>query len=63
MCKNEVWPLEETKGYARLIESEQRGSLNNDKKQEDLKWRNTLPRKVKSYVDTNLYPIKVNVID
>ena len=55
--------MEETKGYARLIESEQRGSLNNDEKQEDLKWRNILPRKVKSYVDTDLYPIKVNVID
>ena len=31
--------------------------------QEILTWRNTLLSQVKSYIDNNLYPAKVNVID
>ena len=37
--------------------------FSNDKKQEILTWRNTLLRQVKSYIDKNLNPEKVNVID
>ena len=37
--------------------------FSNDKKQEILKWRNTLPRQVESYIDNNLNSVKVNVID
>ena len=37
--------------------------FSNDEKQEILKWRNTLPRHVKSYIDNNLNSVKVNVID
>ena len=31
--------------------------------QEILTWRNTLLSQVKSYIDSNLYPVKVNVMD
>ena len=37
--------------------------LNNDEKQEVLAWRKTLLKKVKNYIDENLNPAKVNVID
>ena len=37
--------------------------FNNDEKQEVLAWRNTLLRQVTSYIDDNLNPAKVNVID
>ena len=37
--------------------------FNNDEKQECLAWRNTLLRQVKNYIDNNLNPAKVNVID
>ena len=37
--------------------------FNNDEKQEFLAWRNTLLRQVKNYIDNNLNPAKVNVID
>ena len=37
--------------------------LNNDEKQEVLAWRNTLLRQVTSYIDDNLNPATVNVID
>ena len=33
------------------------------KKEEVLVWRNTLLRQVKSYIDNNLNPAKVNEID
>ena len=33
------------------------------KKEEVLAWRNTLLRQVKSYIDNNLNPAKVNEID
>ena len=35
----------------------------NDEKQEVLAWRKTLLKKVKKYIDDNLNPPKVNVID
>ena len=35
--------------------------FSNERKQEVLTWRNTLPRQVKSYTDNNLNPAKVNV--
>ena len=35
----------------------------NDKKQEVLTWRNTLLGQTKSYIDNNLNPAKINVID
>ena len=34
-----------------------------DKNQEALTWRNTLLRQVKSYIDNNLNPVRVKVID
>ena len=37
--------------------------LTNDEKQEDLAWRKTLLKKVRKYIDDNLNPAKVNVID
>ena len=37
--------------------------FSNEEKQENLTGRNTLLSQVKSYVDNNLYPAKVNVID
>ena len=37
--------------------------FNNDEKKEVLTWRNTLLRQVKSYIDNNLNPAKVNMID
>ena len=37
--------------------------FSNEEKQEILTWRNTLLRQIKSYMDNNLYPAKVNVID
>lgn len=37
--------------------------FSNDKKQEMLSQRNTLLRQIKKYVDNNIYPTFVNVID
>ena len=37
--------------------------FSNDEKQEILKWTNTSPRQVESYIDNNLNSVKVNVID
>ena len=37
--------------------------FNNEEKQDILTWRNVLLIQVKSYIDNNLYPAKVNVID
>ena len=37
--------------------------FSNEEKQEILTWRNTLLSQAKSYIDNNLYPSKVNVID
>ena len=37
--------------------------FSNDKKQEILTWGNTFLRPVTSYIDNNLNPKKVNVID
>ena len=37
--------------------------LSNDEKEEVLIWRNALLKKVKDYIDVNLNPAKVNVID
>ena len=37
--------------------------LTNNEKQEVLAWRKTLLKKVKKYIDDNLNPAKVNVID
>ena len=37
--------------------------LSNEENQEILTWRNTLLSQVKSYIDNNLCPAKVNVID
>ena len=35
----------------------------NDKKQDVLTWRNTMLGQTKSYIDNNLNPAKINVID
>ena len=37
--------------------------FSNEDKQEILTWRNTLLSQVKSYIDNNLYPAKVNLTD
>ena len=37
--------------------------FSNKEKQDILTWRNTLLSQVKSYIDNNLYPAKVNVIN
>ena len=37
--------------------------FSNEEKQEVLTWRNSLLSQVKSYIDNNLYPAKLNVID
>ena len=37
--------------------------ISNEENQEILTWRNTLLSQVKSYIDNNLCPAKVNVID
>ena len=37
--------------------------FSNEEQREILTWRNTILRQVKSYIDNNLYPAKVNVID
>ena len=37
--------------------------FSNEDKQEILQWRNALLSQVKSYIDNNLFPAKVNVID
>ena len=46
-----------------IIAKPRDSKFNNDEKQEVLAWRNTLPRQVKNYIDDNLNPAKVNVID
>ena len=37
--------------------------FSNEEKQEVLTWRNSLLSQVKSYIDNNPYPTKLNVID
>ena len=37
--------------------------FSNEEKQEILTWRNTLLSQVKSYIDNNLYPAKLNAIN
>ena len=37
--------------------------FSNDEKQEILTWRNTLLRQVKSHIDDNLNPAKINLIN
>ena len=46
-----------------VIEKPLDSELANDEKKELLGWRKTLLKKVKKYIDDNLNPAKVNVID
>ena len=46
-----------------IIAKPLRYKFSNEEKQGILTWRNTLLRQVKRYIDNNLYPAKVNVID
>ena len=55
-----VWSI----SYEKTIIAKPHDSkLSNDKKEEVLTQRNTLLKLVKSYIDNNLNPAKVNVID
>ena len=49
--------LTEKKIIAKPLDSQ----FNNEENQEILTWRNTLPCQVKSCIDNNLYPAKINV--
>ena len=46
-----------------IIVKEIDSKFSNDERQEVLTWRNDLLKQVRSYVDNNLNPAKVNVID
>ena len=46
-----------------IIEKPLDSKFSNEEKEEILKWRKTLLRQVKIYIDNNLNPAKVNVID
>ena len=55
-----IWSIYTTKT---IIAFPFESKFNNDENQEVLIWRNRQQRKVKSYIDNNLNPVKVNVID